>query len=250
MNVAGAAPFTNVRRPPRPALAPPRPALAHAPAAATPTPWPGPSFSSTNYVLPWQAHRFARRPEYLGDLGFSKKKRSYIRLISSYQGVSGSYQPNISSKTLYQALADISLIYQADTMVVLRPRRPRHLLPPLPRGRAVPRWRRCAPPPPRRAAAPAAGCRPSAARLACTPAGERAGLWRWGAWGVGWGGRIRLRHPPPTHPPPPLTRVCVGPPPRLGRARTQRCTTRLTSASLSASSRCSMRRPTPASRTR
>ena len=47
-----------------------------------------------------------------------KKKRSYIRLISSYQGVSGSYQPNISSKTLYQGLADISLIYQADTMVV------------------------------------------------------------------------------------------------------------------------------------
>ena len=47
-----------------------------------------------------------------------QKKRSYIRLISSYQGVSGSYQPNISSKTLYQALADISLIYQADTMVV------------------------------------------------------------------------------------------------------------------------------------
>ena len=32
--------------------------------------------------------------------------------------VSGSYQPNISSKTLYQGLADISLIYQADTMVV------------------------------------------------------------------------------------------------------------------------------------
>ena len=47
-----------------------------------------------------------------------QKKRSYIRLISSYQGVSGSYQPNISSKTLYQGLTDISLIYQADTMVV------------------------------------------------------------------------------------------------------------------------------------
>ena len=63
----------NVRRPPRPALAPPRPALAHAQAAATPrTPWPGPSFSSTNCVLPWQAHRFPRRPE---DLGFKKNGR-------------------------------------------------------------------------------------------------------------------------------------------------------------------------------
>jgi len=85
VNVAGAAPFTNVRRPPRPALATPRPALTHAQAAATPTPWPGPSFNSTNCVLPWQAHRFARRPEYLGDLGFSKKNG---RISGWYHGIS------------------------------------------------------------------------------------------------------------------------------------------------------------------
>ena len=53
---------------------------------------------------------------------------------------------------------------------------------------------------------PAAGCRPSAARLECKPAGERAGLWRWGAQG-GPGGCIRLKHPSPARPPPPLTRV-------------------------------------------
>ena len=82
----------------------------------------------------------------------------------------------------------------------------RPLLPPLPPAR----WRRCAPPPPRRAAASATGCWPSAARLACKPAGERAGLWLCGGRGVGWGGRIRLRHTPPTptRPPPSLTRVC------------------------------------------
>ena len=80
-------------------------------------------------------------------------------------------------------------------------------LPPLPHGRPVPRWRRCAPPPPRRAAAPAAGCRPSAARLACKPAGERAGLWLWGARG-GLGGVASASGTLPPLPPPPLTRVC------------------------------------------
>ena len=122
----------------------------------------------------------------------------------------------------------------------------RPLLPPLPPAR----WRRCAPPPPRRAAASATGCWPSAARLACKPAGERAGLWLCGGRGVGWGGRIRLRHTPPTptRPPPPLTRVRVGPPPRLGRARGRRYTRRLWQARLPASSRWSRRRPTCASR--
>ena len=79
---------------------------------------------------------------------------------------------------------------------------------PLPRGRAVPRGRRCAPPPPRRAAAPlpAAAPRPPGSHTSrqgsergCDGAGARSGL----------GGRTRPRHPP--HPPAPLlplTRVC------------------------------------------
>ncbi len=52
---------------------------------------------------------------------FKKKTVMYQADITGYRRirvVSGSYQPNISSKTLYQGLADISLIYQADTMVV------------------------------------------------------------------------------------------------------------------------------------
>ena len=52
---------------------------------------------------------------------FTKKTVVYQADITGYRRirvVSGSYQPNISSKTLYQGLADISLIYQADTMVV------------------------------------------------------------------------------------------------------------------------------------
>ena len=54
---------------------------------------------------------------------FKKKTVVYQADITGYRRirvVSGSYQPNISSKTLYQGLADISLIYQADTMVVRR----------------------------------------------------------------------------------------------------------------------------------
>ena len=81
-------------------------------------------------------------------------------------------------------------------------------LPPLPHGRPVPRWRRCAPPPPRRAAAPLPAGGPSAARLACKPAGERAGPWRCG--GAGWAGGSHPPQAPAARPParPPLTRVC------------------------------------------
>ena len=86
----------------------------------------------------------------------------------------------------------------------------------LPRGRAVPCWRRCAPPPPHRrrtalpprcrpAAAPlpprAAGGRPSAAQLVCASRQESergcAGVWAaWGGLGVGWGGASDTCHPP------------------------------------------------------
>ena len=67
MNVAAGAEPSNVRRPPRAALAPSRPARADAP-AATPTPQPGPASGSTNCEPPRQAHRFARRLEHLSDL--------------------------------------------------------------------------------------------------------------------------------------------------------------------------------------
>ena len=89
---------------------------------------------------------------------------------------------------------------------------------------------------------PAASWWPSAARLACklSERGRRGGL--------GWAG---VSHPPMT----PAARrsrspACVGPPSRLGRARWRCCTTRLSSATLPASSRWSRRGPTRASRTR
>jgi hypothetical protein len=68
-------------------------------------------------------------------------------------------------------------------------------LPPLPRGRVVPRWRRCAPPPPRRPAAPlpAAGPRP--------PGSHGSGAVAVGGAGCGLGGRTRLRYSPPARPP-------------------------------------------------
>ena len=68
-------------------------------------------------------------------------------------------------------------------------------------ARVVLRWRRCAPPLPRRAAASAAGCRPSAARLACKPAGERAAVAVWGAWGGLGGSHPPQAHATHTHPP-------------------------------------------------
>ena len=86
---------------------------------------------------------------------------------------------------------------------------------PLPRGRAVPRWRRCAPPPPRRAAAPlpAAGPRPPGSHASRQGSERGCGC---GGRGVGWGGS----HPPQAPSPHSLPRrspACVGPPPRLGR---------------------------------
>jgi len=80
----------------------------------------------------------------------------------------------------------------------------------MPRGRVVPRWRRCAPPPPLRAAAPLPAV-PALGRPARMQAGRGAsGAVAVGGRGVGAGGS----HPPQapaTRPPrpPPLTRVCV-----------------------------------------
>ena len=84
----------------------------------------------------------------------------------------------------------------------------------LPRGQAVPRWRRCAPPPPRRAAAPlpAAGPRPPGSHASRQGSERGCG----GGGGVGWAGGS---HPPQT----PATRrrrslACVGRPPRVSAA--------------------------------
>ena len=113
----------------------------------------------------------------------------------------------------------------------------------------LPRWRRHA----SFAAAPrcrlATCSRPSAARLACKPAGERARLWRWGRGGAR--GRTGLGHPPqtpatPTRPPAAYPRACG---PRLGSTRARRCTSRLPTATLPAPSRCSRRGSTRVSRT-
>ena len=70
-------------------------------------------------------------------------------------------------------------------------------------GAAAPLRCRAALPPP----LPAAGPRPLGSH-ASRQGSER--LWLCGGRGVGWGGRIRLRHTPPTptRPPPSLTRVC------------------------------------------
>ena len=59
------------------------------------------------------------------------------------------------------------------------------------------------------------------------------------------GACTRHRHPPTRHRRSP---TCVGPPPRFGRTSTLRCTARFSTAALPASSRCSRRGPTRASR--
>eukprot|EP00964_Phaeocystis_antarctica_P069731 scaffold42405_cov23-Phaeocystis_antarctica.AAC.1 len=105
----------------------------------------------------------------------------------------------------------------------------------LPRRRAVPRRCRCAPP-------------PTLGRPARMQAGRGAsGAVAVGERGVGWGvaSASGTRHPPARHRRSP---ACVGPPPRLGRKRYRRCTSRLCKATLPASSRCSRQGPTRASR--